>query len=448
MKESYDCVVVGAGPGGLMAAKTAAENGLRVALIERKENVTEIMRACSMMVVSLSGHYLGERVILNVRDQRLCFPHYGFSVPYDGPHKNFYSWQIWSHKGHKLQIGDYEENIRKGDAGRTSAVYSKEILLGCLLREFIRYGGELFTPYNVIGAVKEGGKVKVVTREGKTFQGTFVIAADGRTSRLARCLGLNQTRSFFGTNTGMGYEMVGAEIPQERSLFQIFLGEEPRMRVWMTPRAGNEAYAVIIMTLDPAADLEGAFERFLNRGAFSSWFKKAEKTKRLSVVGNMLSHVTKPYKDQVVFIGDTIWCQESEMTGALISGWKAVSALTLALVEGKISEEGMKDYITWWEDEVLKKNDWRDMIRNVVMPYTLNPDEIDFLLSLFKKSLFGPFDPYETPKIVGAGMAEIMPIVAKERPLIFEKMKKMGGTPLNAVFGGCIRVGFPAFGTV
>lgn len=335
MKDAHDVVVVGAGPGGLMAAKTAAENGLKVALIERKENVTQITRACSMMVVSLSGHYLSERVTLNTRDKRLCFPHYGFSVPYDGPHRNFYSWQIWSHKGHKLQIGDYEENMRKGDAGRTSAVYSKETLLGCLLKEFLRHGGELFNGYNVVGAIKEDGQVKVITQEGKTFKGTFVVAADGRTSRLARSLGLNQTRSFFGTNLGAGYEMVGAEIPQDQSLFQMFLGEEPRMRIWMTPRAGSEAYAVIIMTLHPGADMEGAFERFINKGAFASWFRKAEKMKKLSVVGNMLSHVTKPYKDQVIFIGDTIWCQESEMTGAVISGWKAASAVTLSLIEGR-----------------------------------------------------------------------------------------------------------------
>jgi digeranylgeranylglycerophospholipid reductase len=30
----YDVAIVGAGPGGLIAAKTAAENGLKVVLIE------------------------------------------------------------------------------------------------------------------------------------------------------------------------------------------------------------------------------------------------------------------------------------------------------------------------------------------------------------------------------------------------------------------------------
>ena len=38
----YDLIVVGAGPAGLMAAKTAAENGLTVALIERKDIISDI----------------------------------------------------------------------------------------------------------------------------------------------------------------------------------------------------------------------------------------------------------------------------------------------------------------------------------------------------------------------------------------------------------------------
>ena len=448
MREVYDLVVVGAGPAGLMAAKTAAEHGLKVALIERKENIAEIRRACSMMVVSLSGRYLGERVTLNPRNQRICFPHYGFSVAYQGPHKNFYTWQICSHKGNKIQVGGYEENLRKGDAGRASAIYSKEALLGGLLEENISLNVDVFHPYNVLGAIKEGREVKVVTREGKTFKGIFVIAADGRSSRLARSLDLNQERKFFGTAMTMGYEMVGAEIPEEFSLFQIFLNEEPLMRAWITPRTSDNEHFVMVTSINHKADYEGAFERFTKQGIFSPWFKRAEKKRRLSAVGNMFSHIIKPYKDQVVFAGDTIWCQEAEMTGAVISGWKAANAVALAIQEGKISEEGVADYLTWWKEVVLKEYDYQDMLRNVVLPYILTPEELDYLLSLFKKPLPSVFDPYETPKVVGKAMAEVMPIIARERPVIMEKLKKMGNIPLEKVFSVAIRVGFPSMSTV
>ena len=84
MAKEYDLIVVGAGPAGLMAAKTAGENGLHVALIERKEKIAEINRACSMMLVSLAGKYLGDRIVLSQREKRLCFPGYGFSIPYEG----------------------------------------------------------------------------------------------------------------------------------------------------------------------------------------------------------------------------------------------------------------------------------------------------------------------------------------------------------------------------
>ena len=37
MSNAYDLIVVGAGPAGLMAAKTAGEHGLKVALLEGKK---------------------------------------------------------------------------------------------------------------------------------------------------------------------------------------------------------------------------------------------------------------------------------------------------------------------------------------------------------------------------------------------------------------------------
>jgi flavin-dependent dehydrogenase len=287
-----------------------------------------------------------------------------------------------------------------------------------------------------------------VTREGKTFKGIFVIAADGRSSRLARSLGLNQERKFFGTAMTMGYETVGAEIPEEFSLFQIFLNEDPLMRAWITPRTSDNEHFVMVTSINHKADYEGAFERFIKQGIFSPWFKRAEKKRRLSAVGNMFSHIIKPYKDQVVFVGDTIWCQEAEMTGAVISGWKAANAVALAIQEGKISEEGVADYLTWWKEVVLKEYDYQDMLRNVVLPYILTPEELDYLLSLFKKPLPSVFDPYETPKVVGKAMAEVMPIIARERPVIMEKLKKMGNIPLEKVFSVAIRVGFPSMSTV
>ena len=47
MPPSPDCIVVGAGPAGLMAAITAGKKGLRIALVERKKDITQIHRSCA-----------------------------------------------------------------------------------------------------------------------------------------------------------------------------------------------------------------------------------------------------------------------------------------------------------------------------------------------------------------------------------------------------------------
>jgi digeranylgeranylglycerophospholipid reductase len=444
MAKEYDLIVVGAGPAGLMAAKTAGENGLNVALIERKERITDINRACSMMLVSLAGKYLEERVILNVREKRLCFPWYGFSIPYEGPHQDFYTWVIYAHNGHKIQLGDYQTNVKKGEAGRATTVYNKEVLLKGLLKEINALKVDVFHPYNVVRTVKEGGKVRVVTREGTSFKGTFVIGADGRASRLASTLGLNRDRRFFGTAVTMGYEMVGVDPPEKYALFQIFLNEDPPMRIWMTPRTGKDEHFAMVTTLTSGIDSAAAFERFSKKGFFASWFRKAEKKRTLTSAGNMLSHIENPYKDQVILISDAVWCAEAEMTGAVISGWKAANAVTYALVEGKISREGIKSYLDWWREEVIEKYNDQDMMRNVALPYVLTPDEIDFMFSLIKEPLPSIFDPYETPKLIAGALAEVMPIIAKERPAMFKKLSEMGSIPLRKVFEGCIRAGFPS----
>lgn len=76
----YDVVVVGAGPGGCMTAKVLSENGYRVALLERKTDITKITRTCATMLAIENERYFNERMYLNEKNDTIVFPETGFSV--------------------------------------------------------------------------------------------------------------------------------------------------------------------------------------------------------------------------------------------------------------------------------------------------------------------------------------------------------------------------------
>ena len=102
MAKKYDVIVVGAGPAGFLAAKAAGENGLKVALLERKSDPKQLTRACGQTLVSMNEYYFGDLVGYNNRDKRIFFPVYSFSFKYDGPHRNIYSPHIYTPNGHKI----------------------------------------------------------------------------------------------------------------------------------------------------------------------------------------------------------------------------------------------------------------------------------------------------------------------------------------------------------
>ncbi len=78
----YDVCIVGAGPAGLMAAKTAAGKGLKVVLIEKNPNISKIKRACCMQFI-MDENYEGETI--RIEKGKVVFTHNGFSVDYKCP---------------------------------------------------------------------------------------------------------------------------------------------------------------------------------------------------------------------------------------------------------------------------------------------------------------------------------------------------------------------------
>jgi flavin-dependent dehydrogenase len=447
MSKTYDLVVVGAGPAGLTAAKMAAENGLSVALLERKDSPSDMLRMCGMMLVTLTGNYMGERLTYNQESGLLGFPHHGFSLKYDGPTKDFFSWEIHSPGGERIVFGDYNSNIQRGKAGRASAVYDKGRLLAGLTEECRRLGVKVFTGQNVIRAEKDGEGAAVHTAGGRIFKGMFVIAADGRQSRVARSMGMNKSRRLYATVTSMGYEMTNLNLDHPQALYQPLLKSgDPPMMGFIVPRAwdheGEEMWLVMISNVNMQADHEAIFDTFTEGSRFAPWFKKARKIRKCGCTGNMYAPLFHPFKDNVLFVGDAGWCQEAEMTGAVMSGWKAGTTVAFAMQEKKYNQAGIAPYLAWWKSAYLDKLDYNVFLKNLYMPILCSDSEIDYLFSTIREALPTALDPYEIPALMGAAMVKVIPTIKKERPGLLKKIEEFSSFPPHVVLRNTIRSGF------
>ena len=111
MAKKFDLIVVGGGTSGLEAAKTAAENGLTVALLERKTDPGKIQRSCAQMFLMNMDSFYNERMYFSRETKKWVFPVNNFTVNYPGTYREFYGCHfIAPNAEDRIEIGDYEAN--------------------------------------------------------------------------------------------------------------------------------------------------------------------------------------------------------------------------------------------------------------------------------------------------------------------------------------------------
>ncbi len=447
----YDVVVVGAGPGGCMTAKVLSENGFRVALLERKTDMTKLTRACATMVAIENERYFNERMYLNEKNDKIIFPETGFSVKYDGPHCAFYNWNMYSPDGkHTVQLGDYR--ARESQKQRLSATYSKQHLLEGLLKDAGENGCNIYPSTNVIDVVKTSTGVKVFTKEGKTFEGTFVVAADGINSRIAQITGLNKKRLFYGTMTGLGLYLNNFKITYPNAFNWIaFYHHQNRLPMAFvalpTPYPDAEFWLWGSFISSPpagGADIMDEVMYLFKNSAYAHWFEKTEIVRYNCHVLNMWSPAPTPFLDNVIFVGDSAWTVEAECTGSMMCGVKAAHAITTAFRDNKLNREGVKSYITWWEDTFPKGENYRDIISLFGLFELLKEEDVNYLFSLLdEKPLEVTLNPYRANQIINGVLMQKMPQIQKENPQFMAKLQAAATIPLEKILAPSVRRAFP-----
>jgi flavin-dependent dehydrogenase len=442
MAKKYDLVVVGGGTSGLEAAKVAAQNGLKVALLERKSHPAKVYRACAQMFLMNMDSFYNERMYFSREQKKWIFPVNNFSVNYKGGYREFYATHfIAPNAEDRIEIGDYEANA--SGKGTAAVVFDKVALLDGLYEEGQTAGVEYFLERNVIDARKTSEGVEVLTKDGEKFTGTFCIAADGINSRLARRLSLNQERIFLFTSQSVSYYITGVKFDRSEMICMgnafDHSGGLGSVHFCMLPSVyRNDEYWLYI-----AGDER--LEFFTKRSNFKKWFHNVEVTHKRCAVISAWSPAREPFKDNVVFVGDSCWFAEAENTGALLSGHKAANAISKALYTGQPNREGVMDYLEWWKRNWLETHDYKDFLCYPVFFRLFSEDELNYLHKIITQKLFWSLNPFNLYGHIMRGMLPHLERIKSERPALAQKLALFNPEQAISMMKPATRAGFPCY---
>lgn len=219
MKDQYDVIVVGAGPAGSIAAKTAAMKGLSVLMIEKRQEIGDPVRCAEgVSKVWLRKHIEPDHrwICADVKGSR-----------------------IFSPDGTMIEMA---EEIAGGEVGY---VLERKIFDRALAYESAKAGAEVMVKTRATGLIIENGFVRGVRLthlgEEKEVRSKLVIGADGVESKVGRWAGIDTSIKPVDLETCAQFLMSGTGIDQNYCYF--YLGNEiaPCGYIWIFPKGEDLA---------------------------------------------------------------------------------------------------------------------------------------------------------------------------------------------------------------
>ncbi len=422
----YDVVIVGAGPAGLMAAKTAAEKGMKAIVIERKKDVSRIRRACCSHFI-MDDDYENEGI--QVGDGKIIFPRNGFEVRYEGPTLNLTDKYFNSPKEHRIHFSHQN--------GKPIAIKcDKGKLLQGLLKECQQHGVE-FRMNSVAYQAEDPGdsvRVQVVSRGRKsTITARKGIAADGANAHITGSLGMNDGRKYYYTAYAEKYIMGGVHDVEPLS-WNFYFGRTFRSNppVIIAPSFYDDnTVEVTIMggsTSKPAA----VFKKVTTESPLALMFKGAKLIDTHGCSLRTFHSLKVPHKGNVIAAGDSAAFIEVEVQGGLMCGYHAANA-----VAGELNgENGFDKYTTWWQESFeFNSDDYLKVAQGYALVPVYSDDELDYLFSLTEDQVLeGTSSQYKTPKLMWASFLRHKDKIAGERPALYEKINKISEMSLSSSF--------------
>jgi digeranylgeranylglycerophospholipid reductase len=230
MKPAYDVIVIGAGPAGSVAARRAAEGGLKTLLIEKRQEIGTPVRCAEAVGREATRAFIEP-------DPRWI----------DATVNAF---AIYNSRGKCVKLPPTE----------TTLVVNRKVFDFQLALLAARAGAEVHASATAIGLVIEERVVKGVKIESlghsETIQAQLVVAADGTESQVARWAGLKTVAPAVDYFVGVEFLLAGLKGRVNPEVCEYHLNSElaPGGYLWTFPKGEDTANVGLVVTLEQARD--------------------------------------------------------------------------------------------------------------------------------------------------------------------------------------------------
>jgi digeranylgeranylglycerophospholipid reductase len=323
MRNHYDLVIVGAGPAGSVAAWTAAELGLSVLLLEKRQEIGSPVR-CAEGV-----------------------PHEGLS-DFVEPNRAWISAAISRAKIVALAGGKVVENWQ-GEGG-LGYVLERRVFDRALAERAAMAGAEVQVKAHVTGLLFEAGAVcgVVIERQGQPREvgASIVIGADGVESRIGDWAGLDTQLRLEDTMACAQYLLAGIDWDPTCLGYWIDETIAPGGYAWVFPKGGGRANVGLGVQADLGKRTALAYlDRFVERERFLSAGSPVTMIAGTVPVGLPCRRLVA---DGLMLVGDAAR-QVDPLTGggiihAMTAGRLAAQAAAGALADGDRSGQRLAVY--------------------------------------------------------------------------------------------------------
>ncbi len=389
----YDVLVIGAGPGGSMAARYAARHGLKVLLIEKRPEIGVPVRCAE----GISRAWMDEVEI--------------------EPQKKWIDAEI---EGAKIYSPDEKSVIELSaeQAGNeVGFVLNREYFDKHLASLAAQEGAEIWLKSPAVEIIKEDGYVRgaIVRRFGEKVEvrAKIVIGADGFESQVARWAGLNTVLRERDIVSCIQYRMTNIDI--EENFTHFFIGScAPGGYVWIFPKGKKEANVGIGVALNKLKN-RGEVKKYMDE-----FIEKHDYLKKGSIIQIVTGAVsTCPVPKRIVDNGIMLVGDAARLIDPITGGGIAnacISGKYAGEVAAKCIDNPSKECLEEYQNKV--KDRWeKKHLRNWFVKEKLAQLSDDTLNKLM--------DVLSGENISEISVAAILEAVQKKYPELIEEFEDL-----------------------